>query len=182
MSTSVKRAIAACVVLALIVVGCVASAVAIPVFRAQKAKAEWRATEVGLPASFEGAKGAKAAGDESAASLIGGAGLMKDQTTLTYNTKAGPVFVTVGKTVQAMQDQDISSVRQGMSDAAEEQGFTVEEMPAPRGAQRMYCIDVQAAAMGCVAVGRGAVMTVITKAPRDAAETARTLWPQSIRH
>jgi len=174
--------IMACVVLALIVVGCVASAVAIPVFRAQKAKAEWRAPEVGLPASFEGAKGAKAAGDESAASLIGGAGLMKDQTTLTYNTKAGPVFVTVGKTVQAMQDQDISSVRQGMSDAAEEQGFTVEEMPAPRGAQRMYCIDGQAAAMGCVAVGRGAVMTVITKAPRDAAETARTLWPQSIRH
>ncbi|MFN8076065.1 MAG: hypothetical protein U0Q15_11680 [Kineosporiaceae bacterium] len=164
MSSGAKALIAVAVVVGLLVVGGIAAAVVIPVFLNQKAKAEWQATSVSAPGTFEGQPAV-------AVTQVPGAAW--------YRLPGGRMLVAPMKydrpRTAAELDEAVASSKRPDGYGAGATSFT-----PPEHADALLCA-VGDRGFACFVYSRSASLVVSSPdMTRDPAGTARTLWALTV--
>jgi len=123
-SRAVTALIVAAIVVATLIAAGVVAAVAIPVYLGHRMRAEWEATSIGLPETFDG--GPRTAVPASARSQLATEDELMTSDLALYRTKGGATVVVVaGKTKRPMNDAGGASFRRGMLAGMAQSGLSV---------------------------------------------------------
>jgi len=186
-SRAVTALIVAAIVVASLVAAGIVAAVALPVYLGHRMRAEWEATSIGLPETFDG--GARTAVPAAARSQLATEDELMTSDLALYRTTGGTTVVVVaGKTKRPMSDATGASFRRGMLAGMAQSGLSVsltESDPgrlggwfgcgAPAG------MPTGAPTSVCVAVDHASVVLVVVAGSADGVSVARRMREAAVR-
>ena len=178
-----SRAVTALIVVAVTVVGVIGlgvlAAIAIPVFLHQRTRAEWRATTVALPETFEGGQRIAAAPDLQPQTPLG----MARMDVGNYRTDAGVrLFVVAAKALDPQSVEDQAEARRGLLAGLASQGTVLQEKDAGALGGWFGCGTVNSTpSTACVATDHGSVVAIIVSGSDDPAAEALRLREAVVR-
>ena len=182
-SRAVTALIVAAAVMASLVVAGIVAAVAIPVFLNQRMRAEWKATTVGLPDTFDG--GARSAVPAAVRSQLAAvAEQLASSDAASYRTDGGvTVFVVAGKGREPLTEADGEDVRRGMLDGMAESGLSVSLAESDPGRLGGWfgCGSLGAAASVCLATDHASVVILVVAGSDDPTTVARRMRETAVR-
>jgi hypothetical protein len=179
-SRAVTALIVAAIVVGSLVVAGIVAAIAIPVFLNQRVRAEWKATTVTLPRTFEGGQLTAAPPDLQPQTPEGTA--MMDVGT--YRTDTGvTLFVLAAKTGDPLTVEDQAEARRSLLAGLASEGMNLQEQDAGDLGGWLGCGRVGAApSTACVATDHGSLVAVIVTGAADPVTVARRLREATVHH
>jgi hypothetical protein len=179
-----SRAVTALIVAAVVVAGVIGlgivSAVAIPVFLSQRMRAEWKATTVSLPETFEGGQRISAPADLQPQTPEG----MARVDVGNYRTDAGvTLFVVAAKTGDPLTAEDQADARRSLLAGLASEGMVLRETDAGALGGWFGCgIVAGSPSTACVATDHGSLVAVIVAGSDDPAAEARRMREAVVKH
>ncbi len=182
-SPAVTALIAAAVVVAALFVVGVVAAVAIPVFLNQRVRAEWRATTVALPDTFDGARRLEVAGGAELRQAAPEEAASADLAT--YVTGSRTTYLVLGvKTKDPMTAEDQTDARREMLAGMSASGVTMDLTEADAGNLGGWfgCGPIEGTpASACVATDSASAVLVVMRGSQDVTGDARRMRETVVR-
>jgi hypothetical protein len=180
-SRAVTALIVAAVVVGVVVVAGIVAAVAIPVFVHQRIRADWKATTVSLPETFDG--GARTEVSAAVRSQLSVADAFANSDIAVYRTGGVTVLAVAGKPTQPLAEADGAEVRRGMLAGMAGNGVSVSlaETDPGRLGGWFGCgtLGAQPASV-CLATDHGSFVMVVVSGSDDPASVARRMRESAV--